>query len=204
MDASVEPGPPLATLGQRILAQVVDAFPAFGIFMLVGLTLAPRFGGATATGFQLDGAPALLVMTVVTALLLAYFTLCETLFGATLGKVATGIRVRSPGGGRVGLRAALLRNILRAVDGLALYLVGALLIVVTRQRQRLGDLAARSIVVRHPTPRWARVAAGAVALALAVGGAVAGYRMRGPVGPAAWKIPASLSVPSASCSRPAT
>jgi hypothetical protein len=35
MDASGEPGPPLATLGQRILAQVVDAFPAFGIFMLL-------------------------------------------------------------------------------------------------------------------------------------------------------------------------
>ncbi|MDQ7850319.1 MAG: RDD family protein [Armatimonadota bacterium] len=186
MDARGEPATAtLATLGQRILAQVVDGFLAFGTFMFVGLTLAPRFGGATATGFQLEGAPALLVTAVVTGVLLAYFTFFETLFGATLGKVSAGIRVRRLGGGRITLGAALLRNLLRALDGLGVYLVGAVLIMVTKQRQRLGDLAARSVVVQRPTAPWARIAAVAVALALAAVGVFGGYRIRGPVGPGA-------------------
>ncbi|MDR7545590.1 MAG: RDD family protein [Armatimonadota bacterium] len=186
MDASGEPpATTMATLGQRILAQAIDGILAFGTFVFVGLTLAPRFGGATATGFQLEGAPALLVMAVCGGALLAYFTLCETLFGATLGKAAAGIRVCRLEGGRIGLRAALLRNLLRAVDGLGVYLVGAVLIMATKQRQRLGDLAARSVVVQHPTARWARIAAVIVALALAAAAVLGGYRMRGPVGPGA-------------------
>lgn len=43
--------------------------------------------------------------------------------------------------------APLLRTVLRVVDDLAGYLV-AFIIVVTSKRQRLGDLAAHTLVVR--------------------------------------------------------
>ena len=48
-------------------------------------------------------------------------------------------------------RASALRNVLRLVDILpGLYLVGAIAIFATRANQRLGDLAAGTLVVREP------------------------------------------------------
>ncbi|MGH2406039.1 MAG: RDD family protein [bacterium] len=176
---------PLATLGQRIIAQFVDGFVAFGVFLFMGITLAPRFGAATASGFELTGTPARLMMTIVGVLLLGYFTVAEAAFGATLGKTAAGIRVRRVGGAPIGLLGALLRNLLRIVDAQGFYLVAVVSIIVTKHRQRLGDLAAKSVVVQSPAAGWARLAAVIVALALAAGAVVAGYRMRGPSGPLA-------------------
>jgi membrane protease YdiL (CAAX protease family) len=56
-------------------------------------------------------------------------------------------------GGKLGWNAAAIRNLLRLVD-LPLALVGALYFMVkdSPRRQRLGDRAARTIVVREPEP----------------------------------------------------
>jgi uncharacterized RDD family membrane protein YckC len=52
-------------------------------------------------------------------------------------------------GGRYGWKAVLLRNVLRIVDGLpVLYIVGLVTVAVTQRNQRLGDLAAGTLVVR--------------------------------------------------------
>lgn len=63
--------------------------------------------------------------------------------------MVTGIRVidESTGDG-ASLRAALLRTVLRVVDGLAGYLVAFIIVLITSKRQRLGDLAAHTLVVR--------------------------------------------------------
>jgi uncharacterized RDD family membrane protein YckC len=174
-----------ATWGQRTLAQLVDAFVAFGVFYLVGMTLAPGFGGTRASGFELEGAPAILMMTVVVVLLLVYFAVGEAVFGATLGKAAAGIRVRRQDGHAIGPSAALLRNSLRLLDGQLFYLVGVLVIMLTQRRQRLGDLAARSDVVQHPTPPGTKLAAAVLAIALAIGAVAVGSRMRRASGPLA-------------------
>src|SRR4029078_2537000 len=61
--------------------------------------------------------------------------------------------VRS-GGQPVGFLASLVRNVLRLVDFLpTLYLLGAIMIVVSRHHQRLGDLAAGTLVVRERDAR---------------------------------------------------
>jgi uncharacterized RDD family membrane protein YckC len=39
------------------------------------------------------------------------------------------------------------RNLLKFVDGFFYFLVGILLVALTENRQRLGDLAARTVVV---------------------------------------------------------
>ncbi len=45
----------------------------------------------------------------------------------------------------------IVRNLMRFIDGLpALYLVGGIACVLSRYRQRLGDLAAGTVVVRIP------------------------------------------------------
>ena len=91
---------PYASLGDRLIDQVVDALVAFGAFFFVGITLAPRFGGVTETGFSLSGWPALLVMAICTVLLLAYFILAEAVLGATLGswRPGSGSRPRRAAG----------------------------------------------------------------------------------------------------------
>jgi uncharacterized protein len=79
-----------------------------------------------------------------------YFAFCEWRWGQTIGKNATGIRVLPLDGGRLTWQAAALRNLLRLVD-LPLTLVGADYLIVRRspRRQRLGDRAAKTIVVRE-------------------------------------------------------
>ncbi|MBM3470049.1 MAG: RDD family protein [Armatimonadetes bacterium] len=171
-----EPSP--ASLGDRLLAQLVDGLVAFGLFFFVGMTVAPRFGGAMQTGFDLSGRPAAVVIAIVSAVMLAYFVLAEGSLGVTFGKAVAGIRVQTLAGGRIGLRAALVRNLMRVIDGIGVYLVGAITILVTGRRQRLGDLAARTVVVTRERGRALPVAALVVALALAAGGIAGGLYLR--------------------------
>jgi uncharacterized RDD family membrane protein YckC len=68
--------------------------------------------------------------------------------GQTLGKRALRIRVVRRDGARIGIGAALLRNVLLLVDALpAAYLLGLFVLMSTRDFRRLGDLAAGTVVV---------------------------------------------------------
>ena len=81
----------------------------------------------------------------------AYFIFFETLLaGRTLGKRLTGLRVVSDTGGLIGWRASLIRNLLRAVDSLPSgYFVGLVALMLSPRSQRLGDLAAGTLVIRE-------------------------------------------------------
>jgi uncharacterized RDD family membrane protein YckC len=71
--------------------------------------------------------------------------------GQTLGKRLVRIRVVDAQGFRLQFSQIAIRNLLRFVDGLpAFYLVGGLTCLINRRAQRLGDLAANTIVIRHP------------------------------------------------------
>jgi len=71
--------------------------------------------------------------------------------GQTLGKRVLGLRVMDAQGLRLDFSQIVIRNLLRTVDMLpAFYLVGGVATVFTRNAQRLGDLAANTIVVRSP------------------------------------------------------
>jgi RDD family protein len=73
--------------------------------------------------------------------------------GRTPGKRAAGLRVVRLGGEPPGFLAAAIRNLLRLIDLLpAFYAIGALCILVTARNQRLGDLAAGTLVVRERRP----------------------------------------------------
>jgi len=84
------------------------------------------------------------------ALTLAYFVVLEGAFGATVGKLVLGIRVRALDGTRIGFGAAAIRNVARVVDGfpyLIPYLVGAIAVSRSETDQRLGDRWAKTVVV---------------------------------------------------------
>jgi uncharacterized RDD family membrane protein YckC len=68
---------------------------------------------------------------------------------ASLGKMLLGIKVVREDTGEVpGVGAAVIRTLLRLIDGLFAYLVGFIAVLVSAKRQRLGDMAAHTLVVR--------------------------------------------------------
>jgi uncharacterized RDD family membrane protein YckC len=78
-----------------------------------------------------------------------YYIVCEAATGATLGKRMVGIRVVGEDGEHVTFGARVVRNLLRVVDALFFYFVGFISAILSKRGQRLGDRAARTIVVRR-------------------------------------------------------
>lgn len=78
----------------------------------------------------------------------------EGLLGWTPGKKIFGVRVvNERTGRRPGLFRALLRNLLRPLDGpLGLYLPGWLVAMLSERRKRMGDWVAGTVVVGERTP----------------------------------------------------
>jgi len=130
----------LAGLGSRAVAGGLDL-----VFkgLLVGLLLIVLVAAV--------GAGGVVVLVPAAALtILLYDVLFETLGGGrTIGKRLGGLRVVRSSGRPVDLVASMIRNVLRLVDGMTLsYLPTIVSIVVTRRNQRLGDLAADTVVIR--------------------------------------------------------
>ena len=83
---------------------------------------------------------------------IGYGILFEWLWrGQTPGKRLFRLRVMDVQGLRLQFSQFGIRNVLRAVDALpAFYFLGGLVCCLNRKCQRLGDIAANTIVVRHP------------------------------------------------------
>jgi uncharacterized RDD family membrane protein YckC len=185
---------PPASLGDRLLAQVVDGLVALGIFVFLGLTLAGKFGGLTDQGFELTGMPALILIGVLLSVMLVYFILLEAFFGTTLGKLVAEIKVVTADGGRISIRAAIIRNLMRFIDGIGLYLVGAFTVIFTSRSVRLGDMVAGTVVLRSDMGRAARAGALLAALLLAAGGIWGGIALRDAPATTAGPISATLAL----------
>jgi uncharacterized RDD family membrane protein YckC len=139
---------PIAPMSDRAIAAILDIIVMSAAFPVVGMWAAVRWGGVTSNGFALDGGPGFLVVVIVGAIGFLYLWLGEGLFGATLGKAAMRLRVRDLAGNRAGLGKSLLRNLLRIVDGIGVYLVGFIFALTSKTRQRLGDRVAGTVVVQ--------------------------------------------------------
>jgi uncharacterized RDD family membrane protein YckC len=136
---SPAPGPP-RVVGRRIGAALLDLVPGVVLFLVLG----DRTSGDGTTGVELHDGKFLLWLGLV----LLYYFATEAAWGATPGKLALGLRVAKADGSRAGAGAIAARTLLRLLDGLPfLYLVGFVAILVTPARQRLGDLAAGTVVV---------------------------------------------------------
>jgi uncharacterized RDD family membrane protein YckC len=70
--------------------------------------------------------------------------------GQTLGKRVLGLRVMDARGLKLHVSQIVIRNVLRAIDTLPIfYMVGGIACAVNRYSQRLGDIAANTVVVRR-------------------------------------------------------
>jgi uncharacterized RDD family membrane protein YckC len=77
-----------------------------------------------------------------------YYTLLEGHYGQTLGKWFVKIKVVKENGAKISYGDAAIRTILRIIDGIFDYLVGAILIWTSDKKQRLGDRLAHTVVVQ--------------------------------------------------------
>jgi uncharacterized RDD family membrane protein YckC len=127
-------------VGRRAVAVIIDSILLF----IVGYIIALGTGATTESGFNLTGGPAFLWFGVV----LAYYIVMEALSGATLGKRAMKLKVVKQGGEPLDWQASIVRNVMRIIDGLFFYLVGAIVVWVSKGKQRLGDMAAHTVVVK--------------------------------------------------------
>jgi uncharacterized RDD family membrane protein YckC len=82
---------------------------------------------------------------------LLYYFLLEWRFSTTIGKRLLNLMVVDKDGHRCSLVASLKRNLFRFIDWLpAFYIVAAVMIWRSSDRQRLGDRIARTIVTETP------------------------------------------------------
>ena len=137
----------LAGLASRFIAELFDG--ALILLMLAAtIALAVLVGGAG--GFVLVSIALGGVLLISVAYNVAFEVLAA---GRTPGKRWTGLRVVMEGGEPIGFRASAIRNLIRLIEGLPLWYVPAIVsILVTKRNQRLGDLAANTLVVREPRP----------------------------------------------------
>jgi len=89
---------------------------------------------------------------------IVYGSIMESKFRATLGKMAMKLEVISLDGERPTIRQAIMRNLIRPIEIciLPIMIITSAMSLMTRTRQRLGDLIARTVVVEKtasPGPR---------------------------------------------------
>lgn len=124
-----------------ILDMLVIATVSVGIRMVVGMAFFVSTDFATALWF--------IISFIVT---IGYGICFEWLWnGQTFGKRLLRLRVVDEGGLSLHFGQIVVRNLLRFVDQLPLfYFVGGTAALLNSRAQRLGDLAAGTIVVRQP------------------------------------------------------
>ncbi len=131
----------LAGYGSRFIAAFID-----GLLKLIVIGAAALV--ALAVGSQL----ALAVLAVIAfAITVGYDILFEVLAGGrTPAKRWSGLRVVQTDGRPVTLSVSAVRNLIRILDGPATgYSLGTIAVLATRRNQRIGDLAAGTVVVRE-------------------------------------------------------
>ncbi len=143
-------GSPVATMevhvtGRRVLATIVDGI----LLVIVFIILAMLFGQTSTSGASANASIGTLPTLLLTVLSFAYYIVMEGYMGQTVGKMVVGIKVVREGSSEApGLGKAAIRTVLRIVDGFFGYLVGFITVLVSGKNQRLGDMAAGTLVVR--------------------------------------------------------
>lgn len=133
---------------RRVLAALVD------LAIVVAGAVAILFAGDALSGDRGDVQGAL--GAVILGWTLYYYFALESGGGQTLGKKLMKLRVVRADGRPAGMREIAVRTLLRVVDGVGGYIVGLIVMLATGQRrQRLGDLAAGTIVVDASAPAYA-------------------------------------------------
>jgi uncharacterized RDD family membrane protein YckC len=150
----------LAGAGSRFLAILLDTLFKSGALMII-------WGTLNIIGISLDlnifteklaCVKSSLTLTILLLgalggfIIIGYYIFFETLWnGQTPGKRIAGLKVMKDNGTAISIIDATVRNFLRIIDFVpSFYLLGAISILHSKRNQRIGDMAAGTIVVKIP------------------------------------------------------
>lgn len=154
---NVELEQPLAGIGSRFIAGLIDNILIAGIYLLlIALFFVARwtnpldFFGRT-PDWDMWGVAILMLCAFL--VYWGYFFFFEAFTnGRSPGKKSLKIRVVKEGGGAITITDIAIRSLLRTVDAMPFgYAVGGVSMFLTRKVQRLGDLAAGTVVISEQT-----------------------------------------------------
>lgn len=156
-----------AGLGWRFLAVVIDTFGVGALFVVI-LMIASAAGAFDLSVYEGQSpwqanVPGWSYVTLY-LLLFLYYTAFELLRGATPGKMALGMHVTGADGTEPTAGAIVLRNLIRIPEAVFYYLPSAISCLASAKQQRLGDRAARTVVLRRVKAPVSGSASGAVPL----------------------------------------
>lgn len=159
---------PVAGIGSRFLAIFTDTVVQGVLYILLGLILYLIARSAPKTPVHQISSTAEKWMIAIFILFnflvyWGYFTLFEGFWnGQTPGKRLAKIRVIQQDGRQITLFESMTRNLIRVIDWIpGFYLVGVISMLCTQRHQRLGDLAASTIVIHErpaSEPLWGHAA----------------------------------------------
>ncbi|MBI5477077.1 MAG: RDD family protein [Ignavibacteriales bacterium] len=139
---------------RRFLAYIIDqmVMGVLGIFIVIpflammGIGLwNEEFDPSVGFLIWLIGAYLTMILTVIIGEWL-YYALMESMKGATLGKMALGIKVTDIQGNRISFGRATGRYFGKILSGLTLS-IGYIMAAFTQQKQALHDILARCLVI---------------------------------------------------------
>jgi uncharacterized RDD family membrane protein YckC len=131
----------LASLGERIVATIIDLVILAGYMIIIGMFTSLSDGLDYKFGWIY-----LFLFLPVTF----YSLLCETLLnGQSVGKKVMGIKVISLNGNPASFGQYLIRWLFRLIDlWIGSFVVAVIMIAVTEKHQRIGDLIAGTTLVK--------------------------------------------------------
>ena len=154
------PGFALSLNLQRLAAWLVDFLPLAVIVGIVvevswleGLTALASWG---LTSDPTDGFPETKILIWWGFSIFAnttYTLVMELLTRRTVGKVLLRLYLMSEAGSAPNYRQIFVRNILRLIELMPQFWIFGILVLLSRNHQRIGDIFARTVVVRQFTPQ---------------------------------------------------
>jgi len=142
-----------ADLSQRIIAAIVDSIIVgvvvgilAGLFALTTLGMMGLFKAGIMSAAPWMWAPWMWLVGLLIPI--CYYTYFEGTSGQTIGKKIMNIKVVKADGAHCDYGSAFVRNLLRFIDSQVIGLVGIIVISVTEKKQRVGDIVAKTIVVK--------------------------------------------------------
>ncbi|MCL1791962.1 MAG: RDD family protein [Peptococcaceae bacterium] len=142
----------MAGLGSRAAAFLIDTLIIYTILLCLSISIVslgePGNWGSF-SGFLFDWLYAV-ILVIVFFINFGYFALFEYFWaGQTLGKRILGLQVVGKNGEPITFISAIIRNFLRLIDSMFFYAAGVGFIFIHPRHQRLGDLAAGTIVIHR-------------------------------------------------------
>jgi uncharacterized RDD family membrane protein YckC len=148
-----------ASLSWRFAAVLVDTVVLVGLLIVAAMVyvfvlvaqgkIDPNDPAAVQTLNAQLQMPNWVANVIVFGGMFVYYVVLESIFSASVGKLVFRMRVTTPDGSRPGGIAVLVRNLVRLPEAWLLYLPAGVSCLLSPRCQRLGDRAARTVVIRR-------------------------------------------------------